>query len=199
MRRLLFFLLILVFAAGAVWLVNSKKQTPESNAVESEEPLLLLDDEPLLLLDDAEPLEDLDPATGPVADNSLCHVCHINYEIEELAVTHARNNIGCAKCHGPSEKHRADEDSVVGPDIMYSMARINASCMAVGCHPRDEIDNPNHKNITDDLAADKTYCTNCHGDHLLSHRTRRWNKDTGELLEDDKVRLYIDQRPEEAE
>ncbi len=198
MRRLLFFLLILVFATSVVWLVNSKKQTPESKAIESEEPLLLLDDEPLLLLDDAEPL-DLDPATGPAADNSRCHVCHMNYEVEELAVTHARNDIGCEKCHGPSEKHCADEDSIVGPDIMYSMAKINASCMAIECHPGNEIDDPNHKNILYDLEANKTYCTNCHGDHLISHRTRRWNKNTGELLEDDKVRLYIDQRPEEAE
>jgi len=53
--------------------------------VKEEQPLLL--EEPPLLLEDEE--------TGPVADNSRCHVCHINYADEALAVTHARANIRC--------------------------------------------------------------------------------------------------------
>jgi hypothetical protein len=27
----------------------------------------------------------------------------------------------------------------------------------------------------------------------MEHRTRRWNKETGELLEDDKVRMLTDE------
>lgn len=188
MKKILSFsLLILVLAAGGFWLMNSKKEAPADEL--DSEPLLLLDEEPLLLLDDAEPLEDLDPPTGPVADNSRCHVCHMNYEVEELAVQHACADIGCVKCHGPSEKHCADEDSLIPPEIMYSMAKINTSCMAIACHPKNEIDDPNHRTALDDLAANKTYCTNCHGEHILSHRTRRWHKTTGKLLEDDKVRM----------
>ncbi|GAG08636.1 unnamed protein product, partial [marine sediment metagenome] len=49
--------------------------------------------EPLLLLEEA--AEDTAPPTGPVADNSRCYVCHINYEDEQLAVVHARANISC--------------------------------------------------------------------------------------------------------
>lgn len=180
MKRLLFFLVIVLAATGVFWSVNSREEATADD-LESEEPLLLLDD--------AEPLEELDRPAGPAADNSRCHVCHINYETEELAVQHARADIGCEKCHGPSDAHCADEDNITPPDIMYSMAKINTSCMATACHPKDEIDDPNHRTALDYLAADKTYCTNCHGEHILSHRTRRWDKKTGKLIEDDKVRM----------
>ena len=40
-------------------------------------------DEPLLLLDD------VSQTAGGGADNSRCHVCHINFATEELSVTHA--------------------------------------------------------------------------------------------------------------
>ena len=144
------------------------------------------DEKPLLLLDEP-PTQELPPPEGPVADNSRCHVCHMNYAEEELAVLHARANIGCEQCHGPSDAHCGDEDNVTPPDIMYPLEKINPSCMA--CHPKESIDIQEHEPFFDGTAPDKKYCTDCHGNHRLNYRTRRWDKSTGELVEDDNVRM----------
>jgi len=135
--------------------------------------------EPPLLLEDPDKTEQLPPPTGPVADNSRCYVCHINYEEEALAVTHARANIGCEKCHGTCYAHCSDEDNITPPDIMYPPEKINSFCK--GCHPQAK------------LSGGKKYCTDCHGEHRLSYRTRRWDKTTGELIQDDKVRMTTDE------
>ncbi|MCH8119986.1 MAG: cytochrome c3 family protein [Planctomycetes bacterium] len=145
--------------------------TPET--VTDDEPLLLLDDEPLLLLDD-EP--DEDSSTESMADNSRCFVCHINYMDEDIAVTHARVNIGCADCHGESDEHIADESWAWGgngtpPDIMYPRAKINPFCM--GCHPKDKIDTEQHKPLFAGTIKEK-YCTDCHGNHRLVNRKCKW-------------------------
>ncbi|MHC4559092.1 MAG: hypothetical protein ACYS80_17520 [Planctomycetota bacterium] len=73
--------------------------------------MLLLDDEPLLLLEEAPDAEESD-IIG--ADNSRCFVCHINYMQEDIAVIHARADIGCAGCHGESDEHIADESWASG-------------------------------------------------------------------------------------
>jgi hypothetical protein len=138
-----------------------------------EEPPLLLEDEPLLLLED-----DPTPAAadGPVADNTRCFVCHANYLDEEIAVTHARANIGCASCHGESDAHIADESWGSGgngtaPDIMYPKEEINPSCMR--CHPQDRIDIPEHEPVFANADESKV-CTDCHGDHRLTVRRCTW-------------------------
>ena len=102
-------------------------------AAEEEAPLLL-DDEPLLLLDD-EP--EFDQSDEPKADNSRCFVCHVNYMQEDIAVVHARADIGCAGCHGESDEHIADESWASGgngtaPEIMYPRPKITPFCMS--CH-----------------------------------------------------------------
>jgi len=138
-----------------------------------EEPLLLLEDEPLLLLED----DSASASSGkPVADNSRCFVCHANYLDEKIAVTHARANIGCARCHGESDAHIADESWGSGgngtaPDTMYPKEKINPSCMR--CHTKDKIDTPQHKPVfaTD---TEKKVCTDCHGDHRLTVRRCKW-------------------------
>ncbi len=141
--------------------------------VTDDEPLLLLDDEPLLLLDDG---PDGDSSTGSMADNSRCFVCHINYIDEDIAVTHARVNMGCADCHGESDEHIADESWASGgngtpPGIMYPLSKINPFCM--GCHPREKIDSEQHKPFFTDTTEEK-YCTDCHGDHRLTNRKCKW-------------------------
>jgi len=151
------------------------------------------DEEPLLLLDEP-PAEELPPPEGPVADNSRCHVCHMNYEDEELAVTHARANIGCEQCHGSCDAHCGDEDNVTPPDIMYPLEKINSSCMV--CHTRESIDAEQHQPLFDGTATENKYCTDCHGNHRLAYRTRRWNRTTGKLIEDDKVRMTTETIPE---
>ncbi len=140
---------------------------------------LLLDDEPLLL-DDEPLLLDNGPnassSGGPVADNSRCYVCHINYMQEELAVVHARDNIGCADCHGNCDAHIADESWSWGengtpPGIMYPQAKINSFCM--GCHPKDKMPAKQHEALFA-ATAEKKYCTDCHGQHRLAHRKCKW-------------------------
>jgi len=131
----------------------------------------------LLLLEESEEL------SGPMADNSRCHVCHINYDGEVLAVTHARADIGCEQCHGASDAHCSDEDNITPPGKMFAKAAINSFCK--DCHPKAK------------LGRGKKYCTDCHGEHRLSHRTRRWDKTTGRLIEDDKVRMLTDEMLEQ--
>jgi len=98
-------------------------------------------------------------------------------------------NIFC--CHGESERHRSDEDNITPPEIMYPRAKINPTCMM--CHPRHEIRHEIHhkkllagaKTVFDsaDEDGDQMYCTDCHAKHhRINFRTIRWNKETGELL-----------------
>ncbi len=144
-----------------------------SEVATDNEPLLLLDDEPPLLLEDD---PDEGPSTESMADNSRCFVCHINYMYEDIAVTHARVNMGCANCHGESDEHIADESWASGgngtaPDIMYPRAKINPFCM--GCHPKEKIDSEQHKPLFTDTTEEK-YCTDCHGEHRLTNRKCKW-------------------------
>ena len=132
------------------------------------------DDEPLLLLDAGE--EESRPPTGPMADNSRCFVCHLNYAQESLAVVHAKADIGCAKCHGPSDAHIADESWTWGengtaPDIMFPRPKINPFCLT--CHPQDKIDAVQHKALFAGT-SEKKYCTDCHGSHRLTERKCQW-------------------------
>lgn len=172
---------IFVLATIVVAIVACEQQVREKQEqplLLEEKPLLL--EEPLLLLEE-------DEETGPMADNSRCHVCHINYDDEVLAVTHARANINCEKCHGSSDAHCADEDNITPPDIMYPAAKIRPFCM--GCHPMDKIDIAVHKSVLAKKDPKEVICTNCHGDHRLGYRTRKWDKSAGKLIQDDKVRM----------
>ena len=126
--------------------------------------------------------------------NEFCAACHYAFDEEKLARTHQQAGIGCERCHGESERHRSDEDNVTPPEIMYPRNKIIPTCMM--CHPRHEIEQVGpHKQL---LAGAKTifdsdsqtkgrqmYCTTCHAkEHRINVRTIRWNKATGELLED---------------
>ena len=175
---LLVFLLIAIFIVG-IGCEQAKSvqgpQTSDESAAEvtkEEESPLLLDDEPLLLLDD-EP--EVDQSVGPKADNSRCFVCHINYMQEDIAVSHARADIGCAGCHGESDEHIADESWASGgngtaPEIMYPRPKINPFCM--GCHTKDKIDTDQHKPLFANF--EKMVCTDCHGSHRLEVRKCKW-------------------------
>jgi len=132
---------------------------------------LLLDDEPLLLQE--EPLllsdEGAKESLGGGADNSRCHVCHINLLQEELAVTHAQAAIGCAGCHGASDTHIADESWASGgngtaPETMFPKDKVNPFC--VGCHTANRPKQPQHEEII--AGKSDKVCTDCHGkEHRL--------------------------------
>ena len=150
--------------------VKHKPQTsPESKT--SQQPTT--DYKPPLLLDDN---LDVGLPDKPVADNSRCHICHLNYMQEDIAVTHSKANIGCADCHGDCDAHIADESWASGgtgtpPGIMYPPEKVNSFCMS--CHTKGKIDVEQHKPLFAGTAKEK-YCTDCHGDHRLAHRRCKW-------------------------
>jgi len=126
------------------------------------------------------------------ADNSFCYVCHLNYDDEQLTADHELAGIGCAKCHGRSYEHCGDENNITPPEIMYPKAKINPTCMM--CHPRQKIKHvSNHDSLLagaetifdEKTASKKKCCTDCHAkNHRINVRTIRWNKATGELLDE---------------
>jgi len=155
---------MIMLVGASVILLSCKEQTSR------ELPLMLEqqgDKEPLLLLEHGNG----DENTVSLADNSRCYVCHIFYEVDELTYIHAKADIGCERCHGASNGHCSDKDNITSPDIMYPAEKVNSSCKS--CHPDGK------------LGGGKKYCTDCHGEHRLSHRTRKWDKTTGKLIEDD--------------
>jgi hypothetical protein len=125
---------------------------------------------PLLLLDND---EDSSPAKG--ADNSRCYVCHANFQKEDLAVTHARAEIGCAKCHGACDAHIDDESWTSGgkgtaPDKMYARNKVIPFC--VTCHEVSKRDTPG---CQFPQLTEKKACTDCHGKHHLpTPRKCKW-------------------------
>jgi Cytochrome c554 and c-prime len=147
--------------------------------------------EPPLLLEDAAPIQQTGASNGPVADNSRCYVCHANFETEALTLVHARADIGCQECHGASDAHCSDEDNVTPPDKMYPIEKIKPFCMS--CHTKEKIDIPVHNTIIAETDPKKARCTACHGQHRLAHRTRRWDRVTRKLIQDDGVRMTTDQ------
>ena len=126
--------------------------------------------------------------------NDFCSACHYGFADEELALDHMLAGIGCERCHGESERHRSDEDNVTPPEIMYSKAKINPTCMM--CHPRQQIRHvKEHEPLlagaetifdTDsETAGHKLNCTTCHArGHRIQVRNIQWNKATGELLDE---------------
>ncbi len=123
------------------------------------------------------------------ADNSRCHVCHLNFVMEVLSVKHAAADVGCEQCHGPSNAHCADEDNITPPDRMFPRDGVNDACQ--DCHRRTLSMTTQHKAVSPHRL--KKVCTDCHGEHRLNHRTRRWNRQTGELIYDDNVRMMTDE------
>jgi len=146
-----------------------------------------------LLLENFNPQPATEPQEAAIADNSQCYVCHVNFSREKLTLVHAHADIGCEKCHALSEAHCSDEDNVTPPDIMYPPEKINPFCLR--CHAQDKIDIKPHAALFAGTATEKKYCTDCHGKHRLAHRTRTWDKTTGQLLTDDKVRMMTENRP----
>ena len=176
-----------VVVAGCDSSGNEGPPQPDGNKVNTpgpgnpkEEAPLLLDDEPLLLLDGGGPAN-LPTPTGPVADNSRCFVCHLNYSEEEFAVTHALSNIGCETCHGHCDEHCGDEDNITPPTIMFPKDQIDPACRK--CHDEEKIIDGQLWCIREPKPSDAgKHCTDCHGKHRLARRTSQWDKKTGKLL-----------------
>jgi hypothetical protein len=135
--------------------------------------------QPLLLRELDESEDHSPPPKGPVADNTRCYVCHVNFEGETLARHHARANVGCVKCHGVSIAHASSEENVVPPEIMYPKDKIVAACTR--CHT--DLTDSTHKDVIASTATKNRYCTDCHAKgHHVAHRTRLWDRNTGQLI-----------------
>jgi len=120
------------------------------------------------------------PTTGTlVADNSRCFVCHVNFQEEKLTVSHAAKNVGCELCHGSSDEHCNDENNITAPDKFYTHDEVNTLCY--GCHDPKNLNQVIHKNI---IAGtfDRKVCTDCHGEHRMFRRTRRWDGKTRKVI-----------------
>lgn len=124
-------------------------------------------------------------------DNSRCYVCHINFSFDDMTLKHEEVNIGCETCHGPSDAHCSDEDNIIPPDVMWPLSKLNAKCME--CHEQSKMPAEEHARLFAESKEQKQVCTDCHGDHRLPHRTRIWNRETGELIKSDKVRMLNDE------
>jgi hypothetical protein len=118
------------------------------------------------------------------ADNSFCLVCHVNFKMEKLAAVHQKIGVGCANCHGDSDRHSADEDGVTPPEIMFAKDKINSACMM--CHEEPKM-RATAKHA--DAAFKQKNCAECHGEHRMATRTREWDKTTGKLLKAQGVRM----------
>jgi hypothetical protein len=141
------------------------------------------DEKPLLLDDDG----GSDPSAEgrKVADNSRCHVCHLNYADEAIAVVHAKADIGCMVCHGTCDEHIADESWASGgngtpPSKMYRHQDIDNCCQK--CHQSHNA--PAQKVIArwqqrcpkepQKIDPKTIVCTDCHGEHRLKERKCKW-------------------------
>ena len=64
-------------------------------------------------------------------------MCHRNYRREKLVTVHEPEGVGCETCHGRSDKHSQDEDSLVPPDVLFAPARVANYCMQ--CHEKRDL------------------------------------------------------------
>ena len=107
-------------------------------------------------------------------DNSLCFVCHIDFDGEEIVAKHVPHGITCASCHGECTAHMADEMIMTKPDILHGRAEVDSLCRKChGTHKSPEGVEafwrqwegkhlPNGRSIQDDSP-----CTDCHGKHVI--------------------------------
>lgn len=128
------------------------------------------------------------------ADNSYCFVCHANFKAEKIAAVHQKEGVGCAKCHGDSDSHSADEDGLVAPEVMFIREQIAESCSKCHDEAKMRVVEDHEPAFRADVAARKI-CTECHGAHRMAVRTRVWNKTTGELLKAEGVRMMQKDSP----
>jgi len=119
----------------------------------------------------------------PEVDNSYCNDCHLYMKTEPLVTRHFEAGVGCEHCHGISEEHMGDEEALIPPDRMFPKAKINKGCMAMVCHPKEDMEKQiGHRPFFAEADPDHKVCTDCHFKHRLEKRGRRWDKETGKLL-----------------
>ncbi len=113
------------------------------------------------------------------ADNSLCYVCHLSLQKEELTAAHQVEGIGCIDCHGTSSEHMHDEMLMTKADRLFGRREVGAMCAECHDEPHEDKpqevkaflekwrgrDRPNGRVITDE-----SICTDCHGIHVVAKK-----------------------------
>ena len=110
-------------------------------------------------------------------DNSMCIVCHMDFDDEEITNAHIWEGITCAYCHGTSVAHMHDETMMTSPDILYGRTEVEGLCLL--CHKPHK--NPSAvEDFRQKWAGKKrengrgvnseSVCTDCHGLHTIARR-----------------------------
>ena len=110
-------------------------------------------------------------------DNSLCILCHMDFDFEEITARHAEAGITCAHCHGESVAHMHDETLMTSPDILYGRSEVEGMCGH--CHSGhsqptvvqaflDEWRGRKRENGRG--INEESICTDCHGLHTVARR-----------------------------
>ena len=102
---------------------------------------------------------------------------------ESLAIAHAKAEVWCSTCHGPSTRHLEDENiGATPPDVTYSKGQIDRMCGE--CHEPKKHPQLTAKTRRSQLAQGKKtqreikgrklkvtgVCTDCHGRHWIPPR-----------------------------
>ena len=118
-------------------------------------------------------------------DNSFCHVCHDGLQKELITKVHAKEDILCVDCHGPSTLHMEDEMLMTKPDVLLGRSEVEPFCRQ--CHgpheEPDEVEEFREKWKGRDLpngrvVSSRSICTDCHGTHNIGGKAADRKKTT---------------------
>jgi hypothetical protein len=101
--------------------------------------------------------------------NERCYECHIDFKEEELTEEHEEHGVTCARCHGASGPHIADEVRKTPPDAIFRGTAMKPFCLT--CHSPQAY--PEVKMHAREIKRSRKSgeperaCTACHGYHKL--------------------------------
>jgi len=128
---------------------------------------------------------DAEEEENPLTQNLGCYVCHMTYVSEPLATVHAKNGVGCVKCHGTSADHANDEDiGATKPEIYFAdRDKIDPSCRK--CHethnaPPEKIVARFIEREISATELDDLNCTGCHGMHRIERAAEEAEANDGD-------------------
>lgn len=101
--------------------------------------------------------------------NARCYECHIDFKEEELTEEHQEHGVTCARCHGPSEPHMADEVRKTPPDAIFrgqAMKVFCLTCHSPAAYPSEKMHAREIKKARKSGEPERA-CTACHGYHEL--------------------------------
>jgi hypothetical protein len=108
--------------------------------------------------------------------NADCCMCHQLFLTEPLSVKHAKHDITCDSCHGPSRAHSTDEKFQTPPDVVVKPSDVDAFCLR--CHTQHTPKKPPRTALAvtnpQSLGKEAPHrCTSCHGRHRIGRATTK--------------------------